>query len=99
MFCLTTLPPLISPANRRFENSMKTRFTVCTVTLATSLLFAGCAGTPAAPDASPGHPANAHAATSPLPPLETGLLGLTNAVVAQPSVSQPAPEHEHGHKK
>lgn len=78
---------------------MNIRSTVFAVTLATSLVFAGCAGTPAPPDASPGHPANARAAASLLPPLETGLLDLTNAAVAQPATSQPELEHEHGHKK
>lgn len=66
--------------------------------LAASLLLAGCAGTPAAPDADHRHPANAHAEASPVPPLETGLLSLTN-VVAQPTTPLPEPEHQHGHKK
>ncbi len=77
---------------------MKTFLTNCAVALATSLLLAGCAGTtPApAPDADHNHPADPHAAASPVPRLEAGLLNLTNMTVA-PAAAAPA-EHKHGDK-
>ena len=77
---------------------MTTRLTASAGALAASVLLAGCAGTPTAPDAAHQHPANAHAEASPVPALETGLLSLTNAV-AQPTTPRPEPEHQHGHKK
>ena len=75
---------------------MKTFLTFRAVALAASLLLAGCAGTTPAPDADHNHPASPHAAVSSVPPLETGLLNLTNVTVA-PAAAAPA-EHKHGGK-
>ncbi len=58
--------------------------------------FAGCVSTPLSPDWSASHPANPHAAQSPVPPLQPGLLAITNMVMVKP-VTEPAPEHQHGH--
>ena len=66
--------------------------------LGTSILLIGCAGTSNAPDSDFRHPAHANAEASPMPPLETGLLSLTN-VAAQPNSPQPEPENQQGHKK
>ena len=77
---------------------MMTRLTASPGALAASVLLAGCAGTPNAPDAAHEHPANAHAEGSPVPALEAGLLSLTNVVV-QPATPQSEPEHRHGHDK
>ena len=74
---------------------MKTFLKIRAVAFAASLLLAGCAGTPSAPDADHNHPASPHAAVSPVPRLETGLLNLTNVVVAP--AAAPA-EHKHGDK-
>jgi hypothetical protein len=60
------------------------------------LAFAGCASTPASPDTAPTHPANANAASSTLPPLQPSLLTITNLVMVTP-VTEPVPEHQHGH--
>ena len=75
---------------------MKTFLKIRAVAFAASLLLAGCAGTPSAPDADHNHPANPHAAASSVPPLETGWLSLTNVTVA-PAAAAPA-EHPHGDK-
>ena len=77
---------------------MKTRLIASAAALATSVVLAGCVGTPTAPDADRQHPANVHAEASPVPALESGLLSLTNAV-AQPATPQSEQEHQHGHKK
>ena len=61
------------------------------------LALIGCVSTPASPDSSTTHPANAHADTSPVPPLQPGLLSITNMVMVKP-VTTPAPEHQHGHE-
>jgi len=57
-------------------------------------VFAGCVSTPLSPDLSAAHPANPHAAQSPVPPLQPGLLAITNRVMVKP-VTEPAPEHHH----
>lgn len=75
---------------------MKNTLTIGAVAFAASLLLAGCAGTPPSPDANHNHPANPHAAASSVPPLETGLLTLTNGTVA-PSAAASV-EHQHGDK-
>lgn len=66
--------------------------------IALPLALAGCASTPASPDSAVTHPANAHAASSALPPLQPGLLAITNMVMVKP-VTEPAPEHQNGHEK
>jgi hypothetical protein len=66
--------------------------------VALPLAIAGCAITPASPDGASNHPANAHAASSPLPAFQTGLLAITNMVMVKP-VTEPAPQHQHGHEK
>jgi len=64
------------------------------LTLGASLLLAGCVGAPVVPDSSPTHPANPHAAKSPIPPFETGLLSLTNlAAPTAPSGEEPGHQH------
>jgi hypothetical protein len=65
--------------------------------VALPLALTGCAGTPASPDSSATHPANAHADVSPMPPLQPGLLAVTNMVTVKP-VTTPAPGHQHGHE-
>lgn len=65
--------------------------------VALPLALTGCVSTPASPDASTTHPANAHAEASPVPPLQPGLLAITNLVKVKP-VTKPAPEHQHGHE-
>ncbi|HTI71046.1 MAG TPA: hypothetical protein VMF06_13840 [Candidatus Limnocylindria bacterium] len=64
-----------------------------------AVLVTGCAGNPLAPDVSQSHPGNPHAESSPLPPLETGLLTFTNSVAAPAAESQAGQAHEHDHKK
>ena len=59
-------------------------------------VFAGCISTPTQPDSSESHPANPQAAASPIPPLKSGLLTITNLVMATPATNAPS-EHEHGH--
>lgn len=65
--------------------------------LVLALLLVGCANTPPAPDSATSHPANPQAAQSPVPPLEPTLLAITNMVMAQ-LLTEPAPEHHHGHE-
>jgi PBP1b-binding outer membrane lipoprotein LpoB len=76
-------------------NSNKTKprrnLLVCLLALA----LVGCATTPPAPDTSVSHPANAHAASGVPPPVPT-LMNITNLVMVKP-VTEPAPEHQHGH--
>ena len=57
--------------------------------------LAGCVSTPPRPDASASHPANPQAAASPVPPLQPGLLAITNIVMVTPVTNAPG-EHEHG---
>ena len=64
--------------------------------VALALALTGCFSMPAPPDSSTTHPANAHTDASPVPPLQPGLLAITNKVMAKP-VATPAPEHPHGH--
>ena len=63
-----------------------------------AVALAGCVSTPMPPDSSASHPANPQAAASPVPPLQPGLLAITNMVMVKP-VTEPAPEHQHGHEK
>ena len=67
------------------------------LSIALPLGLAGCASTPAPPDTAANHPANAQAAASPVPPLQPSLLTITNMVMVKP-VTEPAPEHQHGHE-
>ena len=60
-----------------------------------ALAFAGCASVPS-PDSSGSHPANAQAAQGTAPPSAPMLMTLTNMVMVKP-VTEPAPEHQHGH--
>lgn len=62
-----------------------------------SVALAGCVSTPS-PDSSTSHPANPQAASSPMPPLQPGLLAITNMVMVKPMTNAP-PEHQHGHEK
>lgn len=66
--------------------------------VALPMALAGCASTPASPDTAANHPANAHAASSSVPPLQTGLLAITNMVIVKP-VTEPVPDHQHDHEK
>ena len=75
---------------------MKTSLATFAVAFAMSFVLAGCAGTSPDPGADHNHPASPHAAASPVPPLEAGLLNLTNATVA-PVTAAPT-EHQHGDK-
>ena len=61
-----------------------------------ALTLAGCVSTPMPPDSSASHPANPQAASSPVPPLQPGLLAITNMVMVKPVTNAP-PEHQHGH--
>ena len=61
-----------------------------------ALAVAGCVSTPLPPDSSASHPANPQAASSPVPPLQPGLLAITNMVMVKPVTNAP-PEHQHGH--
>ena len=59
-----------------------------------SVALAGCVSTPS-PDSSTSHPANPQAASSPMPPLQPGLLAITNMVMVKTMTNAP-PEHQHG---
>ena len=61
-----------------------------------ALAIAGCASEPL-PDSSASHPANAQAAQGTFPPLMPMLMNATNLVMVKP-VTEPAPEHQHGHE-
>jgi hypothetical protein len=61
-----------------------------------ALAFAGCVGTPTPPDSSPSHPANVRAAQGIVPRFAPMLMNFTNLVTLKP-VTEPAPEHQHGH--
>ena len=63
-----------------------------------ALGVAGCASTPPSPDSSASHPANAHAAQGNVPPPTPMLMSVTNMVMVKP-VTEPAPEHQHGHEQ
>jgi hypothetical protein len=77
------------------KNSLPARLAA---TLGTSLLLAGCAGVPPAPDVSRTHPANQEAEASPIPRLETGLLDLAGSAIPAPAEGSPPMEHHHGHQ-
>ena len=62
------------------------------------LTVAGCASTPMPPDSSDSHPANAHAAQGTVAPPVPVLMNVTNIVMVKP-VTEPAPEHQHGHEQ
>lgn len=68
------------------------------LTILAAAALAGCVSTPTTPDSSTSHPANPQAASSPVPPFQPGLLAVTNLVMVKP-VTEPAPEHQHGHEK
>ena len=61
-----------------------------------ALTVAGCASVPP-PDSSASHPANPQAAQGTLPPPVPMLMNVTNMVMVKP-VTEPAPEHQHGHE-
>jgi hypothetical protein len=63
-----------------------------------ALGLAGCASTPMLPDSTDSHPANAHAAQGTVPPPMPMLMNVTNLVMVKP-VTEPAPEHQHGHER
>ena len=63
-----------------------------------ALAVAGCASTPTPPDSSDSHPANPHAAQGTVPPPVPMLMNVTNMVMVKP-VTEPAPEHQHGHEQ
>lgn len=63
-----------------------------------ALGVAGCASTPPSPDSSASHPANAQAAQGTVPPPIPMLMNVTNMVMVKP-VTEPAPEHQHGHEQ
>jgi PBP1b-binding outer membrane lipoprotein LpoB len=63
-----------------------------------AVALTGCVSTPAPPDASTSHPANPQATASPVPPPQPGLLAITNIVMVKP-ITEPAPEHQHGHEQ
>lgn len=71
---------------------------IYTLTILAAVVLTGCVSTPTPPDSSTSHPANPQAASSPVPPPQAGLLAITNLVMVKP-VSEPAPEHKHGHEK
>ena len=73
------------------------RLSIATIVagVCSAAIFAGCVSTPPSPDLSASHPANPYAAQSPVPPLQPGLLAITNMVMVKP-VTEPAPEHQHG---
>jgi len=61
-----------------------------------ALAVSGCASNPLPPDSSATHPANALAAQGSVPPPVPMLMSLTNRMMVKP-VTEPAPEHQHGH--
>ena len=61
-----------------------------------AIALGGCVSTPPPPDLPASHPANPQAAQSPVPPLQPGLLAITNIVMVKPVTNAP-PEHQHGH--
>ena len=62
------------------------------------LVFAGCIGIPPSPDSSASHPANSQAPQGIVPPPVPMLMNITNMVLVKP-VTEPAPEHQHGHEQ
>lgn len=68
------------------------------VSIFVAVALAGCVSTSPPPDSSASHPANPHAATSPVTPLQPGLLAITNMVMVK-SVTNAPPEHRHGHER
>jgi hypothetical protein len=75
---------------------MKRSIGIILAGVCSAAVFAGCVSTPPSPDLSASHPANPHAAQSPVPPVQPSLLAITNIVMANP-VTGPTPEHHHGH--
>ena len=61
-----------------------------------ALTVAGCASVPPS-DLSASHPANPQAAQGIVPPPVSMLMNVTNMVMVKP-VTEPAPEHQHGHE-
>jgi len=61
-----------------------------------ALGLVGCASAPTPPDSSTSHPGNAQADQGAVPPPPAMLMSLTNMVMIKP-VTEPAPEHQHGH--
>ena len=61
-----------------------------------ALTVAGCASVPP-PDSSSSHPANVQAAQGNFPPPMPMLMNVTNMVMVK-QVTEPAPEHQHGHE-
>ena len=78
--------------NNATDRYMKTFIVISTA----AFLVAGCASVPP-PDSSASHPANPQAAQGTFPPLVPMLMNLTNMVMVKP-VTEPAPEHQHGHE-
>ena len=78
--------------NNATDRYMKTFITFLT----TAFLGAGCASVPS-PDSSASHPANPQAAQGIVPPPVPMLMNVTNMVMVKP-VTEPAPEHQHGHE-
>ena len=64
--------------------------------LLVAIALAGCVSTPLPPDSSVSHPANPQADSSPVTPLQPGLLAITNMVMVKPVTNAP-PEHPYGH--
>lgn len=60
-----------------------------------AVALTGCVSTPPPPDSSASHPANPQGIVSPLPPLQPGLLAITNVVMLK-AITGPAPGHQHG---
>jgi hypothetical protein len=71
--------------------------TICLPIILVATALCGCASAPESPDSSASHPANPQAARSPVPPLQAGLLAITNVVMVKP-VTEAPPEHQHGHE-
>ena len=70
--------------------------TIYPLSIFVAVALAGCVSAPTPPDSSASHPANPHAAASPVEPLQPGLLAITNMVMLKPVTNAP-PEHQHGH--
>lgn len=64
---------------------------------AATALVAGCATPPMSAEPGLDHPANPHAAASPIPPLETGLLTPVAAGIPSGAPKVTEPRHRHGH--
>ena len=66
------------------------------ISIFAALALGGCVGKPIPPDSSVLHPGNPHAAASPVPPMQAGLLSLTNLAMVKPG-NNAAAEHQHDH--